>query len=174
MQQRWSRSRWIRSLAARGTWWLVKDSALRSRTKWRTCSTCSLEAVLLCACGSVRSASLPSLLPSDVVNRLKTNTSSSAKHQLHVPARLTGNFLPSHSFYLLFLFSFLSGSTALLFLGPQHLLVCMCQCDNWIFTNNAASQGLQSPLSSFLFRERAWVCVIMSVCAGHTRFWVSW
>lgn len=101
VQQRWSRSRWIRSLAARGTWSSAKASALRSHTKWRTCCTCSSEAVWPCACGSARSAWSLSLLPADVVTRLEMNTSSSARHRLHVPAKLAGNFLPSHSFFLL-------------------------------------------------------------------------
>lgn len=55
VQQRWSRSPWIRNLAARGTWSLAKASALRSHTRWRTFFTCSSEEAWPSACGSARS-----------------------------------------------------------------------------------------------------------------------
>lgn len=53
--QRWSRSPWIRNLAARGTWSLAKASALRSHTRWRIFFTCSSEEAWPSACGSARS-----------------------------------------------------------------------------------------------------------------------
>lgn len=168
VQQRWSRSRWTRSLAARGTWWSARASALRSRTKWRTCSTCSSEAAWPCVCGSARSSWM-CLLASDVVTRLEMRTSSPARHRLHVPARLAGNLLPSHSIYLLF--SFPSSSAAVLFsVHSVCLRACVSAIAEFLQTMQPArvSNVLYPPFSSGSVHECAW----SRLCVRDThRFW---
>lgn len=164
-QQRWSRSRWTRSLAARGTWWSARASALRSRTKWRTCSTCSSEAAWPCVCGSALSSWL-CLLASDVVTRPEMRTSSPARHRLHIPARLAGHLLPSHSVYLSshLLFSFPSSSAAVLFsVHSVCLRACVSVIAEFLQTMQPArvSNVLYPPFSSGSVHECAWsrLCV---------------